>query len=277
MDSYYTLLGVEPDASLEVIEAALLRQRERYDLARVADLDAELRSIAAERNAALDRAYAVLSDPERRRQYDLSLSREVGGLAAEGGSLRRGLTPRERVYALVGVSAAIVLIALIWIITGREEQVVGQAMPEMDRVAPLFTLPTLAGEALQLDQYKGQVVLLNFWATWCEPCKRELPALEQAYQQYGNQGLAVIGVNLTDDEFAQGRDEAAIQAFLTQFGVSYPIALDIEGEVANAYRIFPLPTSFFIDGDGRIRYVHIGELTLNDVTARFLELRQSSE
>ena len=277
MDSYYTLLGVEPDASLEAIEAALLRQRERYDLSRIADLDAELRSIATERNAALDRAYAVLSDPERRRQYDLSLSREAGGLAAEGSGLRRGLTPRERIYALVGVSAAVVLIALIWIITGREEQVVGQAMPEVDRVAPLFTLPTLAGEELQLDTYKGQVVLLNFWATWCEPCKRELPALEQAYQQYGNQGLAVIGVNLTDDEFAQGRDEAAIQAFLTQFGVSYPIALDIEGEVANAYRIFPLPTSFFIDGAGRIRYVHIGELTLDDVTARFLELRQGSE
>ena len=89
--------------------------------------------------------------------------------------------------------------------------------------------------------------------------------------------MAVIGVNLTDDEFAQGRNEAAIQAFLTQFGVSYPIALDIEGEVANAYRIFPLPTSFFIDGAGRIRYVHIGELTLDDVTARFLELRQGSE
>lgn len=277
MDSYYTLLGVEPDASLELIEAALLRQRERYDLSRVADLDAELRNIATERNAALDRAYAVLSDPEQRRQYDLSLSGEAGGLAAEGGGLRRGLTPRERVYALVGVSAAIVLIALIWIITGREEQVVGQVMPEMDRVAPLFTLPSLAGEELQLDKYKGQVVLLNFWATWCEPCKRELPALEQAYQQYGSQGLTVIGVNLTDDEFAQGRDEAAIRAFLTQFGVSYPIALDIEGEVANAYRIFPLPTSFFIDGEGRIRYVHIGELTLNDVAARFLELRPRSE
>jgi hypothetical protein len=58
--------------------------------------------------------------------------------------------------------------------------------------------------------------------------------------------------------------------------VSYPIALDIEGEVANAYRIFPLPTSFFIDGTGRIRYVHIGELTLDDVTARFLELRDGS-
>jgi thiol-disulfide isomerase/thioredoxin len=276
MDSYYTLLGVSPDASLEVIEAALLRQRERYDLARIADLDAELRNIAVERNTALDRAYAVLSDPEQRRRYDLSLSREAGGLAAEGSGSRRGLTPRERAYALVGVSAAIVLIALIWIVTGREERVVGQAMPEVDRVAPIFTLPTLAGEELQLDNYKGQVVLLNFWATWCEPCKRELPALEQAHQQYGTQGLVIIGVNLTDDELAQGRDAAAIQTFLTQFGVSYPIALDIEGEVANAYRIFPLPTSFFIDGTGRIRYVHIGELTLDDVTARFLELRDGS-
>jgi cytochrome c biogenesis protein CcmG, thiol:disulfide interchange protein DsbE len=270
MSSYYTLLGLEPGASPEELEAAYARQRERYDPARVAD-DPELRAVAVERSAEIERAYAVLASPERRRQYDASLSGAGGGVAAGDGT-RRGLSPRERNFALIGALVAIALVGLIWVLTEREGGVAGQAMPELNRAAPDFSLPSLAGESISLADYQGQVVLLNFWGTWCEPCKRELPALEQAHQRYGDQGLAVIGVNLTDDELAQGRDEAIIQAFLDQFGVTYPTALDIEGDVTNAYRVFPLPTSFFIDGEGRIRYVHIGELTFDDVTARFLEL-----
>lgn len=272
MSSYYTLLGIEPGASPEQIEAAYARQRERYDPELVADLDPELRTVAAERSAALERAYAVLTSAERRRQYDANLSGDGGGLAAASDGPRRGLSPRERNFALLGALVAVVLVALIWVLTEREGGVAGQAMPEVNRVAPEFNVPGLAGEPINLADYQGQVVLLNFWGTWCEPCKRELPALQQAHQRYGDEGLAVIGVNLTDDELAQGRDEAIIQAFLDQFGVTYPTALDIEGEVTNAYRVFPLPTSFFIDGEGRIRYVHIGELTFDDVTARFLEL-----
>jgi thiol-disulfide isomerase/thioredoxin len=149
-------------------------------------------------------------------------------------------------------------------------------MGEVDRPAPTFEVPAVAGGSVNLEAYKGKVVLLNFWGTWCEPCKRELPALETAHQQYGDQGLVVIGVNLTDDELAQGRNEEAIRAYLAQFGVTYPVALDMEGEITNAYRVFPLPTSFFIDGEGRIRYVHIGELTLDDVQARFLELKEAA-
>lgn len=269
MGSYYTLLGVESDATPQAIAAAYQQQRERYDPSRVADLDPELRATAVERSQALEQAYAILSDPERRRQYDASL------LGDASVSPRRGLSPRERTYALVGAVLALALVATIWVLTGRESNGgVGQAMPQMNRVAPAFTLQTLNGIPLSLSDFEDQVVLLNFWGTWCEPCKRELPALEQAHQQYHEQGLVVIGVNLTHSERAQGRDDATIQAFLEQFEVTYPNVLDLQGEVTNAYRVFPLPTSFFVDRAGYIRYVHIGELTFEDVETRFLELRE---
>lgn len=270
MGSYYTLLGLGPGASHDEIEAAYSRQRERYNPELVADLDPELRRVAAERSAELERAYAILGDPARRRQYD------AGQGGAQAPAERRSLTARERAYAAAGVVVALALIATIWVLTGRDAGTQAQAMGEVDRPAPAFEVPALAGGTVNLDAYRGQVVLLNFWGTWCEPCKRELPALEQAHRQFGDQGLAVIGVNLTDDELVQGSDPEAIRAFLEQYGVTYPIALDMQGDVTNAYRVFPLPTSFFIDGQGRIRYVHISELTLEDVEARFLELKQEA-
>lgn len=273
MGSYYALLGIEPAASQAEIEAAYGRERERYNPERVADLDQELQRVAAERSAELERAYAILSSPERRKAYDASLSGNPVLAAAAATAARRSLTPRERTFALGGVVAALLLVATIWVLTGRDAVPQGTAMSEVNRPAPTFSTPALDGGAVNLADYSGKVVVLNFWATWCEPCKRELPALEQAHLQYGSEGLAIIGVNLTDDEQAQGGDPATIRAFLEQYGVTYPIALDVEGDVTNAYRVFPLPTSFFIDPQGHIRYVHIGELTLEDVVARFTELR----
>jgi peroxiredoxin len=272
MANFYSLLGVAPDASADELAAAYERQRERYNPERVADLDPELRRVAAARSAELERAYAMLADPERRKAYDASLRGEPSAEASHKAATRRSLTPRERLFALGGAVAALALVATIWVLTGRDAPPQGASMSEMNRPAPAFVVPALDGGSVSLGEYSGQVVLLNFWATWCEPCVRELPALQQAHLRYGDQGLAVIGVNLTDDEQAQGGDETKIRAFLEQYGVTYPIALDMEGEITNNYRVFPLPTSFFIDQQGRIRYVHIGELTLEDVSARFAEL-----
>jgi peroxiredoxin len=271
MGSYYTALGVAPDASNEAIVAAYNLQRDRYSPERVADLDPELRNVAEERSAEIERAYAVLSNSERRRSYDASL-RSPAGEAAETARSSRNLSSRERTLAAVGAVAALALVAVIWVLTGRGAPPEGTEMVEVSRPAPAFATSALDGGTVSLADYSGKVVLLNFWATWCEPCQRELPALQQAHQTYGEQGLAIIGVNLTDDELAQGGDQEKIRAFLDQYGVTYPTALDFEGEITNAYRVFPLPTSFFIDQQGRIRYVHIGELTLEDVAARFYEL-----
>lgn len=273
MSNYYTLLGVDPTADQQGIAAAYSRQRERYDPERVRELDGELRQVAEQRTSELTRAYQVLADPVRRRQYDVSIGLAPAGESASDAARRRTLSPRERGYAIVGAVAALVLVAAIWLLTGRDAGVQGAAMGEVNRPAPAFTLPALGGGTVDFASYSGQVVLVNFWGTWCEPCKREMPALEAAHQRLGDQGLAVIGIDLANDELSRGSSEEQIRAFVEQFGVTYPIALDTDGNVTNAYRVFPLPTSFFIDGQGHIRYVHVGELTLDDVVARFDELR----
>lgn len=269
MVTYYTLLGIEPGASDEAIAEAYVRQRERYNPERVTELDPELVKVATERSAELERAYRVLRDPQQRQAYDASLQMKQPADSGE----RRGLTPREIGFAITGVLAAIILVATIWIVTGGESQPETQAMAEMRRAAPGFDAPTLDGSTLNLEAYRGKVVLLNFWGTWCEPCKRELPALQSAHNDLSDQGFAVIGVNLTRDELSRGQDTDDVQAFLDQYGVTFPIVLDLEGDITNAYRVFPLPTSFFIDPEGQIRYVHISELKYNDIVSRFTELK----
>ncbi len=274
MNTHYALLGLEPQANPDEVEAAYQRQRERYNPERVADLDDTMRQVAAERTTEIERAYAILSDPVRRRQYDVS----IGVAPVENGSARvsarRQISPRERMFAIVGALVGLVLVAGIWMLTGRGADVQSQAMGEVNRPAPAFSLQTVAGDRISLTAYRGKVVLVNFWGTWCEPCKRELPALQAANERLGAKGLAIIGVNLTDDEKLQGVSEDGIRRFVAQYNLTYPIALDREGSVTNAFRVFPLPTSFFIDAQGQIRYVHVGELTLDDVTARFTELQR---
>jgi thiol-disulfide isomerase/thioredoxin len=275
MNTYYSLLGVATDADQTTIEAAYQQQRARYSPERVAEMDDELRVLAEERTAALDRAFSMLADSQRRQHYDVS----IGLTAVERLSAppaQRGLSSRERWYAVGGALVALVLIASIWLLTGRTAQDEVRAMGEVNRPAPALALDTLGGGSIDLANYRGQVVLLNFWGTWCEPCRRELPALQAAYDELNGQGLMIIGVNLTDDELVNGENEADIAAFLAQYGVNYPTALDREGTVTNAYRVFPLPTSFFIDGNGQIRYVHVGELTQEDVRARFNELKMEA-
>jgi thiol-disulfide isomerase/thioredoxin len=184
----------------------------------------------------------------------------------------RGLAPRERLTVLLAAVTALLVIAGVWMLTGRDNRDNGTAMGEVDRPAPQFVLPALAGSDIDLSAYRGRVVLLNFWGTWCEPCKRELPALQAAHTELGAAGLSVIGINLTYDEVTKGNTVPDVAAFLTQYGVDFPIALDMDGDTTQDYRVFPLPTSFFIDRDGRIRYVHIGELQLSDIRTRFSEL-----
>ena len=277
MTTYYQILEVAPDASAEEIEAAYQRQFERYDPQRVADLDSELLEVAQQRLNELQRAYQILADPQRRSQYDYSLSEKPARPVAARPEART-LTNSERWYAIGGVGLAILVIVAIWVLTGRDNEPSLRAMGEITRPAPVMMMNTLDGETINLGYAQGQVTLVNFWGTWCEPCIRELPALQQAHEDLSDQGLLIVGVNLTDGEIAEyGNDISAIAAFLEEYGVTYPIALDYEGEATKAYRVFPLPTSFFIDTQGQIRYVHVGELTYDDVVGRFNQLWQEAE
>ncbi len=271
MSNHYTTLGISSEADQSLIDGAYERQRERYALDRVKDLDPDLVQVSEARVAELEQAYRILGDPQRRQQYDASLEPET---RRAGQSQRQSLSARERLYAIIGVAVALVLVGAVWVLTGRDGGgIQGQAMGAVSRPAPSFALPELDGGTIDFEHYRGQVVLLNFWATWCEPCQRELPALQAAHEQYGSEGLVIIGVNLADDELRQGTTPEQIRAFLDQYGVTFPIALDVDGKTTDAYRVFPLPTSFFIDPNGQIRYVHVSEIKFDDISARFNELR----
>ncbi len=117
--------------------------------------------------------------------------------------------------------------------------------------APSFSLDTLAGVKETLSQYKGQVVMLNFWATWCGPCQQEIPLLDQMYKKYKPAGFTLIGIDV---------DKAAppVKALLDRKPVSYPIVLDPANEVSKEYHVNDMPSSVFIDRKGQVRFIHRG-------------------
>lgn len=118
-------------------------------------------------------------------------------------------------------------------------------------LAPDFLLETLDGGELRLSELRGKAVVLNFWATWCLPCRKEMPQMVAAYDRYAEQGLVVVAVNLQEDR-------GSIQRFASDFGMDFPIAIDRRGEVADQYRLLGLPTTYFIDREGVVRSVFRG-------------------
>jgi peroxiredoxin len=275
MDTYYTLLEISETATAEEVEAAYQRERERYRPDRVAALGDEFRRVAEQRTAALEQAYAALSDAERRAEYDRGLA---GSPTAPARAARAGgrLSRREILMALGGGAAGLLVIALVWIFAGRGAQPALPPVGEVNKPAPDFALPGLDGQDVRLSDYRGKVVLVNFWGTWCEPCKEETPALQAAYRNLRDQGLVIIGIDLANQERtgAEGADD--VRAFATRYGVTYPIALDVEGEVARAFQIYPIPTSFFIDPSGTIRYVRAGPIDTREIEPLFNKLQQAT-
>ncbi len=122
---------------------------------------------------------------------------------------------------------------------------------DMSGPAPDFTLTTLDGQKVRLADLKGQVVMLNFWASWCGPCRQEMPLLNDIYASYKKAGFVLLGVNL--DEAA-----AAAKGFLAKTPVTFPVLHDAEGKVADLYKNQAMPSSFFIDRKGNLAYLHQG-------------------
>ena len=117
--------------------------------------------------------------------------------------------------------------------------------------APDFTLESRSGENLRLEDHRGEVVMLNFWASWCGPCRQEMPLMDELYSQYKDLGFTILAVNVDEDRTAAHR-------FLDKVPVSYPVLYDPESSVSELYEVQAMPTTVMIDRDGNARYLHYG-------------------
>ena len=141
---------------------------------------------------------------------------------------------------------------------GGLRQVAQSAVPaqsgEVGQLAPEFSLERPDGTWAKLAEFRGSVVLINFWATWCAPCRAEMPEIEQVYQRNRERGFEVLAVNLQESA-----DE--VRPFMTELGLSCPALLDRDGGTSRLYRARAIPSSFVIDRQGTVQYVRIGTLT----------------
>ena len=131
--------------------------------------------------------------------------------------------------------------------------------PVLDRPAPPYVAATLAGDSLSLESLRGRVVLLNFWATWCAPCRHETPFLQQLYESRRSDGLVIVGASL---DTGDARDQ--VEAFVAEYGVTYPILVDHQMKGMDRYRVLGLPATFLVDRDGILRWMRFGPVAETD-------------
>lgn len=167
------------------------------------------------------------------------------------------MRPVTRYVAVVLVVLALVAAFFTW----RHGQVAAEERPEVGYAAPNFTLVGLDGKEVRLADLKGKPVFLNFWATWCPPCREEMPAIQKLFTIYGKD-VAFLTVNMTVTE----RSTKNIEDFLRQNGYTLPVVLDKSGDVATKYLVRAIPTSFFVDRKGIIREKVVG--SMNEETMR---------
>ena len=117
--------------------------------------------------------------------------------------------------------------------------------------APDFALKSSTGENLRLSEYRGDVVMINFWATWCGPCRQEMPLLDELYNRYERVGFNLLGVNIDDDS------RRAMQ-MIDELGVDFPVLFDARKEVSKLYEVEAMPVTVIVDREGTVRYVHHG-------------------
>ena len=161
-------------------------------------------------------------------------------------------------WLIVAALVAVVGGAWLWLNRAPAEALAlrTEPAPAVGHPAPDFTLTTLDGAPFVLSEQRGTPIVLNFWATWCGPCQRELPELERAAAHYGG-SVAIVGVD-------QGEEAAVVQGTVDELGLTFAIPMDSEFAVGELYNVRGLPTTFFIDADGVIRNVWAGEM--NSIT-----------
>ena len=149
-----------------------------------------------------------------------------------------------RLIHLLGTGAGLLLL-------GSLAQAAGMQADTSRHLAPDFTLKSHTGENMKLSELRGDVVMINFWASWCGPCRQEIPLLDELYNQYKPMGFTILGVNVEEDPEQAKR-------VLEEISVSFPVLFDTRSQVSKLYNLEAMPSSVMIDRDGNVRYLHHG-------------------
>jgi peroxiredoxin len=145
----------------------------------------------------------------------------------------------------------------------------GSRVPTVGMQAEDFRLTDLAGKEQSLSQYRGKIVLLNFWATWCKPCTTEMPAMQAMYDKLRDKGFVVLAVNELEDD-------AKVREHIKQYGHTFPVLMDHDNKVANQFGVFGLPVSVFIDQEGRVQeYIKGGLLTEEKISQTVQRIQEN--
>jgi peroxiredoxin len=134
------------------------------------------------------------------------------------------------------------------------ETALGERAPVVGAMAPNFQLQDISGEYVAISDFEGNVILLNFWATWCAPCRLEMPLLETHFREFADENFVILPINLQESA-------REVNQFVQETGMTFPVLLDSDGSVAEMYRILGYPSTILIDSAGRIQRIHIGILT----------------
>ena len=153
------------------------------------------------------------------------------------------------------VFVGLVLLAALTALPAFDGWSMGSRVPAVGMQVEDFQLADLDGKTQSLSQYRGKVVLVNFWATWCKPCTTEMPAMQASFDKLRDKGFVVLAINELEDD-------ARVREHIKQYGHTFPVLMDRDNKVANQFGVFGLPVSVFIDQEGRVQeYIKGGLLT----------------
>jgi len=173
--------------------------------------------------------------------------------------------PRKARNLLAAIALLVVFVGLptldVWSM--------GSRVPTVGTMVEDFHLTDLEGKSQSLSQYRGKIVLLNFWATWCKPCTTEMPAMQAMYDKLRDKGFVVLAVNELEDD-------AKVREHIKQYGHTFPVLMDRDNKVANQFGVFGLPVSVFIDQEGRVQeYLKGGLLTEDKISQTVQRIQEN--
>lgn len=161
----------------------------------------------------------------------------------------------KKIAVVATLAAALLGVAVYWNLKAEPVSKT-ESRPEVGFPAPDFALTDLDGNPVRLSELRGQPVFINFWATWCPPCREEMPEIQKVYEEKGEK-VKFLAINLTGTE----KSTDSVRRFLSSNGYTFPVLLDQDGSAAQRYLVRAIPTSFFVNAQGVVSYKHTGPMT----------------